>query len=303
MQLDAKPAPLEEVQRLVGDGTSYEDDPPMSRSLSIKSLMQGAAASLTGVSPQPLYAEEVSPSLIDDAASEEMLVKSQLSNIGSLPVKERARTGAKLGAQLGLQGNGAIGALIGAGVGGMAARALGVIQSGEHEDNLRKEKVLQTMAAMGIVDSSGQIDFEDLGKSPLLTNDPSMRLANMSSFGEGKDRSLYEIDPSNPFANRATTAARPLALYMSQGLLGYRDRKNPRDEQTAKNSLGLLTNSILEGADSDAKIYGRARKLVDKYGLDEDKMRRYFDANKSMYSSEEAQSIRAGLDTIFGRSK
>lgn len=308
MDINAKPAEMQEVQSLVSDlqGTSmdsFDVDPPLQQPLSISNYLKRQSEYLQGVSNQPLYAEEVSGNLVDQAASEQALAKSQFSQLANKPPKERARIGGQWGARTGLSTNGTIGSLIGAGVGAMAARALGVIQSGEHEDNIRKDKMLGTLSTMGVVNSEGFIDFEDSGRSPLLTNDPSMRLQNLNSFGEGKDRSLYEIDVSNPFATRATTVARPLGLYLAQGILGYRDRKNPRDEQAAKNSVALLTNSLTEGANSIDTVFGRSRKLVEKYGLDEDKLRKYFSANKDMYSSEEAESIRAGLDTIFGGSK
>lgn len=248
---------------------------------------------------RPLYGEELSPSLISQATSTDSIAKAHFNNLGDKTPEERARTGGLFGARAGLQKNGLIGSLIGSGVGAVAARALGVIQNGEHEDNMRKDNMLTTMAQMKLLSKDGVIDFEDAGTSMLITNDPSMRLPNISSFGKGKDRSIYETDVSNPFNNRATAAARPIALYLANGLLGYKDRKNPRDENASRNAVALLTNAFLHKADSEKTIYKRARKTVEKLGLNEDKLRTYFNDNKGSFQAEEAESIRAGLDRIF----
>ena len=308
MDINAKPVDIQEVQQLVtGLGStppeSLEVDPPLQQPLSLSRYFQRQTETIKGVPTTPVYAEEVGDSLLSQATSEQALAKSQLSNLGTKTPQDRSRIGANWGARTGLNTTGTVGAIVGAGVGAMAARALGVIQTGEHEDNVRKDRMFNTLQTMGVIGKEGTIDFEDLGRSPLLSNDPSLRLANVNSFGEGKDRSLYETDSSNPFVNRASTVARPLGLYLSQGVLGYRDRKNPRDEQAAKNAVSLLVNSITSGTDSVDVVYGRARKLVGKYGLDEHKMRSYFSANKDMFNPEEAESIRSGLDMLFKEAK
>lgn len=318
MQINANPAPAEEVKALVSDMgqpggapvDTIDEDPPMMQSLSLGALqarqaarMGAGAAAAPGESPRPLYAEEVGTSVMDKATSDEMLMKSQFSNLSAQTPEERARIGARMGAQQGLRSNGVVGSIIGAGVGSMAARAAGMLQSGEHEDGVRNQRVLSTLSTMGVVGRDSTIDFGEDGKSPLLTADPSMRLSNLGSFGQGKDRSLYEIDSTNPYSTRASSVARPLALYLTQGMLGYRDRKNPRDEAAAKNTLGVLTNSLLQDTNSIDTVNRRARMLVDKMGLDENKIRTYFNANKTMFNKEEAESLRAGLDTLFGESK
>jgi len=306
MDMNAKPAPIAEIQSLVSGMSDeeplYGDDAP-ERPVSLSEYFKTQQAAVAGTGPRPMFAEEVNPSLIA-ATSDDTLAKSQFSDLAGKPPAERAKIGARFGARAGLQSTGLVGSFVGAGVGALAGRALGIIQTGEHEDNTRKDKMLETLSTMGVTNKDNMIDFEDLGVSPLLTNNPSMRLANMSAYGDGADRSIYEIDKSNPFSTRAQTVARPIALFMSQGLLGYRDRKNPQDQKSAQNALGMFVNSIADGADSEALVYGRARKLVDKFGLNEDSMRTYFDANKGMFSAEEAASIRQGLDTLFtGRGK
>lgn len=236
---------------------------------------------------------------LDAAFKSASPVKAKLSKLKDQTPEKRAEIGAKFGAGMGLATSGPHGAVLGAAIGAHAARSLGALQSGEHEINNRREKVLENFKTLGIVDKKGKINFED-GVSINLTNDPSLKLKNVNPValrGE-KDRPLHKIDKSHPMANRTATVARPIARYIA-GQSGFSNDENPKDMQTIDQTTAIVMNILQEKVDSIDKVYGRARELVKKLKCNEVHMRSFFNALKSKISEQEAGEIKKGLDILY----
>lgn len=145
--------------------------------------------------------------------------------------------------------------------------------------------------------------FGDLGESSFpLVNSPDFHLENRSQITGKPARTLYEIDKTHPFTQRALTVAKPLAHFLGEGLLNYSDIKNnPRDRKAVDNTVNLLANTLIDNAKSENDVYARARILAEKLGAKEDQIRTFFDKNKKKYSDSDAVNIRKGLDILYAR--
>jgi hypothetical protein len=249
-----------------------------------------------------IYPEEATAGQVSQAVDGASIVKGYYSQLGKKTPAERAEIGAKFGMATGVTLGGPVGAVIGAGIGAMTARGIGLVQSGEAEDQKRNERMTQALSAMSITGEDGAIDFGKLlGRSIPVTTDPSLRLPNISPIGnKGKDRSIYELDKTNPFTTRAVSTARPLAYMLTQGILGYNKSDDQRDKTSLNNATNMLTNALITDADSIDLVYERARVLAAKMGLTEDQVKGFFSANKDKIDAVDAANISAGISAIYG---
>lgn len=258
-------------------------------------LAAKAAKKAAGISSFP---EENNKFLLDTAVDASAPIKTTFQNLDSKTAQQRAEVGARFGAATGLSVAGPVGAVIGTGVGAMNARALGLIQTGEHEDQLRRGGSIDTLKTMGIIGDDNRISFEG-SKSVLATPDQSLRLQNASPITGEPDRSLFEIDKSNPLSNRTANVARVFARVLNDGILGFADPNNPRDTVSLNNNTGMFANLLQSDADSIAVVYARAKQLAAKFGISEKQMRTFFDANKTNIDERESADIRQGIDIIY----
>lgn len=242
-----------------------------------------------------IYPEE---NQVRDALNSADPVRTKMKQLGTMSAKDRAAMGAKLGAGIGMTTMGPSGGIIGAAVGAIAGRSGGILQSGEHEDAKRRQRMVQTLNTTGIVDDMGFFKFED-GSVFKVNADPSIKLKNTSSVAGPAYRTQYEIDSSSPFARRATSVARPLAYYMAHGLMKYRDPENPRDQKVLDNTTALLVNAIQSDAKNIQQVYARAKELAAKFGVTKKHMAAFFDQIKSGVPDEDAGSIKQGLDILY----
>lgn len=226
-------------------------------------------------------------------------VKDKLKKLKDETPEKRAETGAKFGAGMGLATSGPHGAVIGAAIGAHAARSLGALQSGEHETNNRRGKVIENFKTLGIADKKGKISFED-GVSIDIDNDPTIKLKNVNPIalrGE-KDRPFYKIDKSHPMTNRTATVARPIARYIA-GQLGYSNDEDPKDMQTIDQTTAIVMNILQEKVKSIDQVHTRAKELVKKLNCNETHMRSFFNVLKNKISEKEAGEIKKGLDILY----
>lgn len=249
----------------------------------------------------PVYPEEVGDIYnIDRALNESSHVKNKLKTLGQVLPAERADIGAKFGAGTGFAVGGPVGALVGAGVGAIAGRALGLLQSGEAEDQNRTLKSVDSLSSIGVIGENRKINFgEGLGESPEISFDPAYKLQNTSSVAGKAERTIFEIDKSNPFTQRSLMVSKPLGYFVSSGLLGYGDFQNPRDLKTADKNTALFVNSLTSDADNIELIYGRAKSLTKKLGITEEQMRTFIETNKSKFSEAELPNLLRGVDILY----
>lgn len=287
------PKSRDELNREGSDDTTEGFKYPSITSSMARSI--GESAQFSG----PRYAEENMDSLLNNSLNQGAMVKSKLRNLGNDTPQKRAQTGGRLGTSIGLAVDGPMGALLGAGVGAVAARGMGLVQSGESEDIQRKAKVIDSLKLMKVAGEDNRINFED-GGSFFVTNDPSAKLVNTSSILGPVDRTMFELDTSNPFTKRALAVARPLGRFLAEGVLGYRNDNNPRDIKAADNITSLFVNALQHNADSADTVYKRAKQLAQKLGATEKATRTFFDANKHRIKPTEAVEIRKGLDLLYG---
>lgn len=245
------------------------------------------------------FTEEIDPSLSNavDNASPALAAVNNLKNVDP---STRADVGGKFGAGIGLALNGPVGMLIGSAVGAVAGRATGMVQSGAHDENVRIGKVAQTLSNMGILGEDLKIRYGQKDKAMFLYP-PGIKLKNMqtSTITGTKERLPTEIDKSNPFTRRTNLVARPLAHFIAKGLMDWNNPKNPQDKKSVDNIAGMLTNSFQENADSVEIPYKRAKALVKKLGVNEDKMRTFFHNVKAQIPDDEAEDISKGLDILY----
>lgn len=226
-------------------------------------------------------------------------VKQKLSNLKDETPAKRAEIGMKFGGGVGLGVAGPHGAIIGGAIGAHAARSLGALQSGEHEGNLRRGKIVEVFQEFKIADKNGKVKFAD-GGEVTVKNDPAIRLRNVSPIMSGeKDRSFHKVDKSHPMANRTATVARPIARYIAQAVLGYSNDEDPQDAQAIDTTTGIVINMLQEKAKSIDHVYVRAREVVKKLKCNEEHMRGFFNAQKTKISEKEAGDIKKGLDILY----
>lgn len=249
--------------------------------------------------PRQLYAEEVDPKLRDAVESSDMISSSFMEIHKDTP-RARAEKGALLGGAAGLGISGPVGAIMGAGIGALAGRAAGVIKSGEHEDELNKTKIRNTLSGLGMF-SGDSVTFKD-GKTISLPADPDFKIPNMNPLVGNKDRTIYDVDKTNPFAHRAMGVAKPLAYMVAKGINKLSDNKDPRHTTALSNTIGLIANALQTDAKDIKEVYTRAGELAEKFGFSEGSMRGFFDTIRNDVDGAEAIQLKKGLDIIYGRS-
>lgn len=253
----------------------------------------------TGTKEKPVFSETIDPA-ISAAMPTSDIISSKFQGLGKLTPQDRAARGVKLGGLIGMGVGGPVGAIVGANVGSLMGRTVGNYQSGEQEDISRRENIGKNLKDMKIADEENVIRFSD-GGSFRMSVDPMERIPNITNnILTQKDRATYEVDNSNPFSKRASTAAKPLAYFITQGLMGFKDNKNERDINTYKSSLGYLTNALTAGVTSGTTVSTRAKELAKKIGVDKQKMLNYFDTLRPTLSKEEWEDINKGIDMLYG---
>lgn len=250
--------------------------------------------------PKNAFSEAFS-SYLDKSMDKEELLMSRLANLKNRSPEDRANIGSKFGGMYGVALGGETGALIGAGIGSMIGRSLGAIQSGEHEANTRRQKMLETFKLTKLTNDDGVIKFED-GSSSRISLEPDAKLRNLNSALSGKkDRPMYEIDPSHPMSKRTTAVARPIAYIFAQGMMNWRDPKNEHDAKALEHTTGMLVNTLQDGATDINQVYARAREIAEKkLKMKPEQVRKYFDSIKYKIDEDEFESITFGLDKIYG---
>ena len=284
-----------ELESIASRVVTYNDE-YMAKNASLSGWMQNKATK-AAISSVGEYTEE-NPSAIDKELMAATQIQAKFQNLGAISAAERADIGALFGTGIGdAVGGGPIGALIGAGVGAITARSMGVVQSGEHQTQLAQQNMLGALSSTGILSEDGKFPFSD----NLASVDPSVRLSNLSPVGGGIDRSLFEVDLTNPLTRRATSVARPLARYLTEGILGNIDNGDGKTTQNMEQTINMLVNMITADADNINMVYTRASKLAKKMGADEHTLRSFFDAHKHRIPPAEAKEIKKGLGNIYAR--
>lgn len=299
----AKSASEEAVMELLPARSDSKTPQKQQVEASIPTYTEIKEPTLPEVSQGPNFSEEADFHALQSALNPREVARAQFQNLHKKRPDERARIGADFGTGVGMGIQGPVGAFFGAGMGAVLARAAGVVQTGEYEDKGRRRNVLGTLKHLGVASKdTNRISFEDGGESFPLLDDPNLTLQNQSNVIDTKaTRSIYEVDKSNPFMNRALAAAKPLAHFLTEGMLGYREQKNPRDVTVTASTTNMLANALLYNVDTEEKLYKRAKELAKKMGVDQQKLRAFFDMRKNHYSQYDANMIRKGLDSVYTR--
>lgn len=253
----------------------------------------GATKTNGSGNPRKLFAEETNPT----AGFRLNSVSPKFKNMHKQTPQERATNGAYLGGAAGYGVGGEAGALVGGMLGPVFNRAAGMVQSGEFEDNKNKQLMVKTMSQLG-GGEPGAFSFEDGAIN--LPLDPNHRIKNLNpNIGKG-ERTIYDIDKSNPLSIRTSAVATPIAQYIARGIHGMGDSKNERHAKNLSNTVGMLTNVLQAQAGDIDTVYSRARQMVNKFGVSESQMRDFFSGVRNELSPEEAEQVTFGLEKIFG---
>lgn len=243
------------------------------------------------------YAEE---SGINGLMQKSSPAAQKLSTLDKQSARDRAINGATLGSAIGTQVMGKEGAIIGAHIGAIAGRGAGMAQSGEQAKLNRDSRIWNSLKTMGAVKKDGRVDFKD--NSIRMPNEASGRMKNLriNPLNGNKDRSMYELDKTNPLTTRALTVARPLAKFYASGMLGYTDRDEV-GKGASSASMALFANIFTDGVDNEKAVYSRAQQMAKKMGIKEKNIKAYFEAIKKDLSFDEAQEIQKGINLIFAK--
>lgn len=269
---------------------------------SLKNYTQFAADSaLNNASAASVYPEDSDPQLTQ-AMQKSDPIAQKLAGLGSMSAGDRAKTGAAVGAIAASNFmGGKEGAFIGGSIGAVVARGAGMAQSGEKAKLDRDNRIWSTMKRLGAVAPDGAVKFDDA--TVQMPEEATGRLKNMriDPLNGNRDRSLYELDGTNPLTQKSMTVSKPIAMYLANGILGYRDKKNPIDVGAPKSATAMYANMFSDGARDPETVFSRSRQMVKKMGLKEADMRMYFNSIKRDVSIAEAEDIKKGLDILFAK--
>lgn len=292
------PEPISSEANDIGEGTVTEDE-EMSGPPSFANYLKYATdQALNNASAASAFPEDTDPALTQ-ALDQSDPMKAKLSSLGKMSAEERAKTGAAVGAMAGATYMGKDGAVVGGSIGAFIGRGAGLAQSGEQQKLNRDNRIWSSLKTMGAVAPDGKVDFED--GSVQMPGEATGRLKNLKAdpLNGNRDRSLYELDGTNPFTQRATLVARPLGMYLAQGMLGYRDKNSKVDQGAAKAAAAMFANTFADGTNNEATIFSRARQMVKKMGLKEKAVKNYFSSISKDMSIQEAEDVKRGLDILF----
>lgn len=275
-----------------------EGETPQSPVPSLANYYKSVAGN--GLSQVPQYAEEQDPTLGKALQQTEDPIMNEIRNLANLPPRQRAIAGAKLGAAIGLRQGGEQAGIIGAAIGAMAGRGAGMVQAGEYAKSTRDARLWNSLKTMGIASKDGVVEFEGEDKlymPPTATD----RLKNLriNALNGARDRTLYEIDKTNPLTGRAMRVARPIGLFYANEMLGYGAGKTEADQTASTAAMAMFANIFLENADTERQVYSRARQTVNNMDLKERTLRGYFNSIKTKIKMDEAEDIKRGLDILY----
>ena len=247
-----------------------------------------------------LYSEDM-PAKVGAAVDSSSMLQTRLQSAGNLPPEKRAELGGAIGAHLGNKIAGPHGSLIGAAIGSDAVRSLGVAQSGEHALEQRQNQVFDIMRTVNLVDDSMVLRFKD-GTEIDLSDPNTEMFPNTAPNIVGKaSRSLFQLDPTNPFTSRAKVVAKMLSYYVVGALLKQSDFKDKMVLKTVDNTATMLVNAFETGVKDIASVYERAKEVVAKLGVTKAQLSQFFYDQRTAISSHDAADIKQGLSIVFGK--
>jgi len=254
---------------------------------SLKNFMQHS-------SKRAMFPEEMSTNL-DDAKTPNYI--ADMNNLASKSPLGRAIAGAKVGAKLGMRSKGIEGGMMGIAMGSMLGRSLGMKQAGEIDDANRKETLQGILRANKILDQKGNISLAN-GAS-LDLSDPNIKLKNVSPLTGSDERGVYDIDKTNPFTNRSVSFMRPLAYYISSGLMKHDNFKSPTDLKTLDDTTGLLVNAVISGARNIEDVRKNAKDIFSKLGVTKESLSKYLNTIKNKIPESDKDRVMLGLNGLI----
>ena len=284
--------PLEPVQPLQEAETLEKpimDATPISSDAVLPVGEMGHSPTQANRANQDVYSETVSSNL--NKVSPTAAMENKMMNLRDKTPEQRAQIGKVLGGSIGLKNGNIASSIIGAGIGARMTRAAGQIQSGEHEDNVRKTRMNDALSSVGVLNNKTAMDVQN----------PDLRLPNVSAVVSGKkDRTVYDIDNSNPFTNRSIGIVAPLANYFSKGVMGWNKSDNPRDVVALNNATSMFTNMVQQDADNIRTVYKKAKELYKKAGVSKKAMTQYLETIKPSLSEAELTAFNKTMGIIYG---
>ena len=302
-QLSSDPeaaAPREKrVYGQVTKGEQVYEGPP-----SLKNYLNWTTdQALNNASMASAFPEDSDPNLTQ-ALKQKDPIAEKLSGLGKMDAQMRSKTGAAVGGLFGSQFmGGEEGAIIGGSIGSAIARGAGMAQSGEQAKINRDNRIWNSMKSIGAVAPDGKVSFEDGDVS--MPSEATGRLKNLriNPLNGNRDRSLYELDDTNPLTQKSVLVSKPIAMYLAQGMLGYRNKDNPVDADAPKSATAMLANTLSDGAADEQTVYSRAQQMVEKMGLKEANVRSYFSSISKDVSIEEAEGIKRAMNILFAENR
>lgn len=264
----------------------------------IKNFLSQATDSALNVSAATsAFTEDQDPQLTQ-ALQQSSPMQQRINRIATDSSTQRAITGASLGSVVGAQFMGQTGAAVGGAIGAYAGRSAGMAKSGEQARLNRDNRIWQSLKTMGAVKENGTVQFED--STVQMPFDATGRLKNLRTnvLNGAKDRSLYELDTSNPLTQRALMLAKPLGMFYAEGMLGYGNKKNPVDADAAKSATNMFVNTFIQDANNQGTVIKRAREMKKKLGASKESLYAYFNRIKKDLTFDQAADLQKNIEIL-----
>ncbi len=128
------------------------------------------------------------------------------------------------------------------------------VMGGKSQVQQSRDKLRSALQSSGIADGSFNVNGLDIGQDGRAT------IKNTGTNVDGStSRHLYDTDYSNPLAMNAVSALTPLAMQITGDKAGQ--------SKQYSDLMGMLSNSVLNGAKDANSVYSTVNDLYQKAGL------------------------------------
>lgn len=174
-------------------------------------------------------------------------------------------------------------------IGALAGGGLGMIKSGKHEDQVRRDQVRGSLQSTGLLDSDYNIETAKGNRFNVgVDGGPRPEYGSDSS---GRPIYRFNVQKDRPFSSQTVAWVNPLAEIITRG-----------DDKLRSDFAGYFTNAALSDADNLEGIRANVLHFIEKAGLNKDSMYKGLQALKDSkgITDQEYNVYAHNLDILFG---
>lgn len=245
------------------------------------------------------YSENLSQDQMGSIVDAGRPVRGAIQNLHTKTPEERAQIGGVLGASAGLAVNGLAGSMIGAGVGAVAARSAGLVQSEQYQLQKQNDALVSTLGTIGLINQNGTLTIDLPNGDVKDLMNVNGELPNTNPVYDEPFRTPFQTDKTNPFTARAEYIAEPLSLVMV-GMLGNMFQSDA-DLKQAKNASNFFTNALVTNANTMDDVYVNARGIAEKLGISKADLLKFMKQNKKSFNAAKYPQYLSYIESIYAR--